>query len=58
MVLIISNSWHVILKPLTIEHIVFTSFIYLIKFMILIFLSYNLGKISKNLFQKFIKTQK
>ena len=51
LVLIISNSWLFRLEPLTFSHIIFTTFIYAIKFIILIFLCYNLGKISKNVFQ-------
>ena len=50
LVLIISNSWHFRLSPLSINHMIFTSFIYLIKLIILIFLCYTLGKISSNLF--------
>ena len=48
-VLIISNSWHIRLEPLTTNHIIFTSIIYIIKLTILIFLCFWLGKISRNL---------
>ena len=48
-VLIISNSWHLRLVPLTTNHIIFTSLIFLIKLIILIFLCHCLGKISKSL---------
>jgi hypothetical protein len=50
-ILIISNSWHIRLAPLSINHIIFTSIIYLIKLIILIFLCYWIGRISKSFFQ-------
>ena len=56
-VLIISNSWHIKSSPLTLDHIIFTSFIYLIKLIILIFLCYMLGTISKNLIKSLKKTK-
>ena len=48
-VLIISNSFIFSFAPLTINHIIYTSFLYFIKLMILFFLCFNIGKISKNL---------
>ena len=50
-VLIISNSWHFRPVRLSVNHMIYTSIIYLIKLLILIFLCYWIGKISKNLFQ-------
>ena len=48
-VLIISNSFVFSFAKLTINHIIYTSFLYFIKLMILFFLCYNIGKISNNL---------
>lgn len=50
MVLIVSFSWVFSFNPLTLNHIVYTSFLYLIKIMIFFFLSMMLGNISKNFF--------
>ena len=49
-ILIISNSWIFHFKPLSLEHIIFTSILYGIKLSLVIFISYYLGVINKNFF--------
>ena len=49
-ILIISNSWIFHFKPLSLEHIIFTSILYGIKLSLVIFISYYLGAINKNFF--------
>ncbi len=50
--IIICNSFLIGFAPLTLNHFIYTSVLYLIKISITIFLSLILGNISKNLFDK------
>lgn len=52
MVVIVSSSWFFSFVPLTAGHYIYTFFIYLIKFVLFLYLSYLLGMINKNFFKK------
>ncbi len=51
--LIIFNSWLFSFEPLTLSHSLYTIFLYLLKMIIFIYLSFNLGKVIGNFFLKF-----
>ena len=50
-ILIISNSFFLSFTPLTIEHIIYTSILYLIKLFLVFFLAYYLGILNKGFFK-------
>lgn len=51
LIIIISNSWFFVFVPLTTKHIIYTTFLYSIKMLIFLYLSYLLGTINKNFFK-------
>ena len=50
---IIFNSWLFQLSPLTLTHSVYTAFLFLLKMMVFIYLSFYLGKLIGNFFLRF-----
>jgi hypothetical protein len=51
--IIIFNSWFFSFVPLTLSHSLYTIFLYILKMIIFIYLSFNLGKLIGNFFLRF-----